>query len=72
MKLSIGIAPVSHDTMKKTLHFNDIGFPIIEVSTLMVNIYPQDDTYGIGFQPYILDKRKEGDGSPLPTSDERE
>ena len=46
MKLSIGIVPVSHDTMKKTLQFNNIGFPIIEFSTLMANIYPQDDTYG--------------------------
>ena len=36
MKLSIGIAPVSHDTMKKTLQFDDIRFPIIEVSTLRV------------------------------------
>ena len=69
MKLSIGIAPVSHDTMKKTPRF-DIGFPVIEINILMVNIYPQDDTYGIGFLPYILDKRKEGDNNPLPTSAE--
>ena len=51
MKLSIGIVPVSHDTMKKTLQFNNIGFPIIEFSTLMANIYPQDDTYGKKNQP---------------------
>ena len=70
MKLTFGIAPVSHDTLKKTPQFDDIGFPVIEVSSLMVNIFPQDDTYGIGFLPYILDKRKEKDDNPLPTSAE--
>ena len=36
----------------------------------MVNIHPQDDIYGIGFLPYILDKRSEDDDNPLPTSAE--
>ena len=70
MKLSIGIAPVSHDTIKKTPQFDDLGFPVIEVCTFVVNVHPQDDIYGIGFLPYILDKRKEDDANPLPTSAE--
>ena len=70
MKLSIGIAPVSHDTLKKTPQFDDLGFPVIEVSNFVVHIHPLRNTYGIGFLPYILDKRKEDDDDHLPTSAE--
>ena len=70
LKVTIGISPVSYDELQKFDQFNDIGFPVIDIATVLVDIFPQEeatDGFGIGVRPYLLDKRKE-EGGPLPTS----
>ena len=55
--ITIGIAPVPYETLKKTNDFDNIGFPVVEVHTFNVDIFPQEDketNHGIGVQPYIL------------------
>ena len=70
MKVTIGIAPVPYDTLKKTNNFDDIGFPMVEVNSFNVEIYPREDddtSHGIGFLPYIL-SRSDSDVAVMPTS----
>ena len=70
MKVTIGIAPVPYDTLKKTNNFDDIGFPMVEVNNFIVDIYPieDDDTsHGIGILPYIL-SRGDSNLTVMPTS----
>ena len=71
IKISIGIAPVSHTSLKKTDSYDELGFPVIEVHTFTVDTFPQEDSttsFGIGIVPYILDKRKEDEANVLPCS----
>ena len=59
MKVTIGIAPVPYDKLKKTNNFNDIGFPMVEVNSFSVDIFPKEDddtSHGIGFLPFILSR----------------
>jgi hypothetical protein len=68
MKITIGIAPVPYESLKKTNDFDNIGFPLVEVHTFNVDIFPQEDeetNHGIGVQPYILTQQ---DPSVLPAS----
>ena len=70
MKVTIGIAPVPYNTLKKTDNFDDIGFPMVEVNSFNVDIYPKEDddtNHGIGFLPFIL-SRTDADLAILPTS----
>lgn len=71
IKLTFGVAPVPHKTILKQDDSSDVGFPIIEVHNTAVDIFPpegKDDQHGIGFQPFILDMRKEEPDQPLPSS----
>ena len=71
IKLTFGIAPVPHKTILKQDDSSDLGFPIIEVNNVTVDIFPPEDkadNHGIGFQPFILDMRKEEPGQTLPSS----
>ena len=43
MKVTIGIAPVPYDKLKKTNNFDDIGFPMVEVNSFSVDIFPKED-----------------------------
>ena len=68
MKITIGIAPVPYKSLEKTNDFDDIGFPMVEVNTFTVDIFPQEDkdtNHGIGVQPYILAREEL---NILPTS----
>ena len=69
-KITIGIAPIPYADLKKTQLFDDLGFPLIEVNTFIVDLHPIEDPsdrYGIGFKPFLLETRK-GDQGPLPSS----
>ena len=71
IKLTLGVAPVPHKTILKQDDSSDVGFPIIEVHHTTVDIFPpedKDDHHGIGFQPFILDMRKEESDETLPAS----
>ena len=71
IKLTIGIAPVPHKTILKQDDSGDVVFPIIEIHSTNVDIFPpetKDDHHGIGFQPYILDMRKDDSDGTLPAS----
>lgn len=70
IKITIGIAPVPYDSLKKTDNFDNIGFPMVEAHTFNVDIFPQEDrdtSHGIGVQPYILTREEPKD---LPASAE--
>ena len=70
IKITIGIAPASYETLKKTKDFDNIGFPMVEVHTFNVDIFPQEDkdtNHTIGVQPYILTLQEP---SVLPASSE--
>ena len=41
MKITIGIAPVPYESLKKTNDFDNIGFPLVEIHTLNVDIFPR-------------------------------
>ena len=69
-KITIGIAPISYVDLKKHQLFADLGYPLIEVNTFIVDLYPLEDPnhqHGIGFKPFLLDNRKDNQG-PFPTS----
>ena len=70
VKVTIGIAPVPYDTLKKIENFDAIGFPLVEVNNFTVDIYPKEDdetNHGIGILPYIL-SRGDSDLNVMPTS----
>ena len=70
MKVTIGIAPVPYDKLKKTNNFDDIGFPMVEVNSFSVDIFPKEDDdtgHGIGFLPFIL-SRVDSELAVLPSS----
>ena len=70
IKIMIGISPVPYNDLRKNDQFDEIGFPIIDITTLIVDIFPQEDSidgHGIGVKPYLLDKRKD-EGGPMPSS----
>jgi hypothetical protein len=40
LKITIGIAPVPYESLKKTNDVDNIGFPLVEIHTLNVDIFP--------------------------------
>ena len=64
MKITIVIAPVPYEALKKTNDFVNIGCRVVEVHTFNVDIFPQEDkdtNHGIGLQPYILTQQDPAD-----------
>ena len=73
LKVTVGIAPVAYDTLTKTANFDDIGFPLVEVNTFTVDLFPVEDadtSHGIGVQPFILMPKGSADTNPIPESAE--
>ena len=71
IKVTVGIAPVAYDALKKTDNFDAIGFPLVEVNTFTVDFFPLEDAntnHGIGVQPYILMTKGDIETNTMPES----
>ena len=44
IKVMIGISPLPHNDLRKNDQFDEIGFPIIDITTMIVDIFPQEDS----------------------------